>query len=317
MGLRAQPLLTLAGLVAACHGAPRNSFVGAPVLAPASEAEVAHDELLHADLARADSVALRGFGAGLASTFTEDVIYLRGGLPILRGSAAARAVASAEPVGPGVGVRWQPVRADVSLDRKSGYSYGYAIFAVAQDGAPSVHVDRYIAFWRREPAGWRISGYAETYASPPSTLTLPAGAGDGVLADVPMSPRRGALDAIRIADAEFSREASRVGTGDAFGRFAASDAQIFSSAGEFITGPRAISGSFGPATGRSSLVWHPVEGEMASSGDLGFTVGNAVFSDLRDDGTAAARYSKYFTVWKKQKDGSWRYVVDGGSARPP
>ncbi len=199
MGLRAQPLLTLAGLVAACHGAPSNSFVGAPVLAPASEAEVAHDELLHADLARADSVALRGFGAGLASTFTEDVIYLRGGLPILRGSAAARAVAS-------------------------------------------------IAFWRREPAGWRISGYAETYASPPSTLTLPAGASDGVLADVPMSPRRGALDAIRIADAEFSREASRVGTGDAFGRFAASDAQIFSSAGEFITGPRAISGSFGPAS---------------------------------------------------------------------
>jgi ketosteroid isomerase-like protein len=27
-------------------------------------------------------------------------------------------------------------------------------------------------------------------------------------------------------------------------------------------------------------------------------------------------YSKYLTVWKKQRDGSWRFVADGGSARP-
>jgi ketosteroid isomerase-like protein len=28
------------------------------------------------------------------------------------------------------------------------------------------------------------------------------------------------------------------------------------------------------------------------------------------------RFSKYLTIWKKQRDGTWRYVVDGGSARP-
>jgi ketosteroid isomerase-like protein len=45
-------------------------------------------------------------------------------------------------------------------------------------------------------------------------------------------------------------------------------------------------------------------------------VGNAVFTGYREDGARIQRFSKYLTVWKKQRDGSWRYVVDGGSARP-
>jgi ketosteroid isomerase-like protein len=131
-----------------------------------------------------------------------------------------------------------------------------------------------------------------------------------------MARRRGALDAIRAADEDFSRDATKVGTGEAFGRYAAADAQIFSGPGEFITGPGAITDSFGPPDKKSSLVWHPVEGEIAKSGDLGFTVGNAVFTGEREDGAPIVRYSKYLTVWKRQRDGSWRYVVDGGSARP-
>jgi ketosteroid isomerase-like protein len=198
----------------------------------------------------------------------------------------------------------------------SGYTYGYTIYGVAQATAPSLRVDRYIAFWRKEPTGWRIAGYAETYGSPPTPMTLPVAAADSVVADVPMSRRTGAIDAIRNADVEFSLDATKLGTGEAFGQYAAADAQIFSGPGEFITGPGAITESFGPPGRKSSLVWHPVEGEISKSGDLGFTVGNAVFNGEREDGAPIVRYSKYLTVWKRQRDGSWRYVVDGGSARP-
>jgi ketosteroid isomerase-like protein len=297
-------------------GQPGASFAGASLLMPSSEAEAAHDELLRADIARADSVARRGFAEGLASNFASDVLYLRGGLPILRGALAARAVMSAESLGTNATARWQPVRAETSGDHKSGYTYGYAIYGVAQTGAPALRVDRYIAFWRKEAVGWRIAGYAETYGSPPPTMALPDVAADSVVADVPLSRQRGALEAIRGADTDFSRDATKFGTGEAFGRYAAQDAQMFSGPGEFITGPRAISESFGPPGEKSSLVWHPVEGEIAKSGDLGFTVGNAVFNGEREDGAPIVRYSKYLTVWKRQRDGSWRYVVDGGSARP-
>lgn len=301
----------------ACRtGQPGSSFASALILAPLSELEAAHDELLQADLARADSVARLGYAGGLTSTFAAEVLYLRGGLPILRSRAAAHAVVAAEPVGANTAVRWQPVRAETSQDAESGYTYGYTIYGYGTAGAPTLRVDRYIAFWRKRSAGWRIVAYAETYGAPPAALTLSAGVTDSLLADVPMSRRRGALDEIRVADEEFSQAATKLGTGEAFGRYAAQDAQMFSPPGEFITGPLAITGSFGPATEGSSLVWHPVEGEVARSGDLGFTVGNAVFTGVRDDGATLVSYSKYLTVWKRQRDGTWRFVVDGGSARP-
>jgi ketosteroid isomerase-like protein len=218
------------------------------------------------------------------------------------------------------------VRAEVSADGRSGYSYGYTIYGVTvgsapssrvtAGSAPSIRVDRYIAFWRREDAAWRIAAYAETYGAPPAALTLPRAAAAAVLHNEAMPQTRGALESIRAADAAFSALAARIGTGRAFGEYAAENAQIFSTPGEFITGPSAISAAFGPASDNSSLVWHPVAGEAAQSGDLGFTVGNAEFIGKREDGAPVVHYSKYLTVWKKQRDGTWRYVVDGGSARP-
>jgi ketosteroid isomerase-like protein len=294
-------------------GAP---FAGASLLTPLSEAEEAHDALLRADLGRADSVSRLGFPSGLASNFANDVIYLRDGLPIIKGRAAARAVAAAESLGAGTAVRWQPVRAQASADGRSGYSYGYAVYSAVGAAAPTIRLDRYIAFWRREAGGWKIAGYAETYGSPPTTIELPREAASSALPDVPMPRSHGSLEAIRGADTEFSSTAAKLGTGRAFGDFAAENAQIFSTPGEFITGPMAISEAFSESVDQSTLVWHPVAGEAAQSGDIGFTVGNAVFTGRRDDGTPIVRYSKYLTVWKKQRDGRWLYVVDGGNARP-
>lgn len=320
--MRILPVVLLTALAAsACHRgghAPGASFAGASLLTPLSEAEEAHDALLRADLGRADSVARLGFGLGLVSNFADDVVYLRGGLPIVRGRTAAAAIGVAESLSAGTAVRWQPVRAEVSADGRSGYSYGYTILSApaAAGGAPSIRVDRYISFWQRADAGWRITAYAETYEAPPPALALPREARGAVLADAVMPRTRGPLEQVRAADTAFSALAQRVGTGRAFGDFAAENAQIFSTPGEFITGPRAISASFGPSGTSGALVWRPVAGGVSQSGDLGFTVGNAVFTGQREDGGQVVRYSKYLTVWKKQRDGDWRYVVDGGSARP-
>lgn len=317
MRVRALAVIVAMFTPVACRsGQPGSGYVGGSPLVPPSESQAAHDELLQADIARADSVARLGYAAGLTSAFARDVVFLRGGLPILRSRAAAHAVAAAESLGGTTAVRWQPVRAEASQDRESGYSYGYAIFGQGSTGAPTLRVDRYIAFWRKDASGWRIAAYAEMYGSPPPVLPLPPSVADSVLADVPMTRRRGAADELRVADEEFSRAATRLGTGEAFGRYAAPDAQMFSPPGEFITGPVAITGSFGPSSEGSSLVWHPVEGEASGSGDLGYTVGNAVFTGVREDGAAVVRYSKYLTVWKRQRDGGWRFVVDGGSTRP-
>lgn len=48
------------------------------------------------------------------------------------------------------------------------------------------------------------------------------------------------------------------------------------------------------------LFWWPLFAGVANSGDLGFTTGGASIS------------VRYFTVWQRQADGSWRWIYDGG-----
>ncbi len=66
----------------------------------------------------------------------------------------------------------------------------------------------------------------------------------------------------------------------------------------------------------TSLSWTPVRGDMAASGDLGYTYGNYIFKSKNKDGKIVSSYGKYISVWKKQNDGSWKVAVDMGNSSP-
>jgi ketosteroid isomerase-like protein len=82
-----------------------------------------------------------------------------------------------------------------------------------------------------------------------------------------------------------------------------------------ITSREAI-GKQPPWPDGTSLTWTPVKADMAASGDLGYTYGNYVFKSKNKDGKIEISYGKYMSVWKKQKDGSWKVVVDMGNSSP-
>ncbi len=82
--------------------------------------------------------------------------------------------------------------------------------------------------------------------------------------------------------------------------------------GQFpIIGRKDLVKSFENRSGTKDLLWAPVYGEVAESGELGFTWGNWHFTN--QDTTV---YGKYFTVWKKQGDGTWKVLLDGGNSTP-
>jgi hypothetical protein len=60
-----------------------------------------------------------------------------------------------------------------------------------------------------------------------------------------------------------------------------------------------------PAPPGQALKWWPVFAGMAKSGDLGFTTGPFY-------GRGGTTFGFVFTVWRKQPDGSWRWIWDGG-----
>jgi ketosteroid isomerase-like protein len=66
----------------------------------------------------------------------------------------------------------------------------------------------------------------------------------------------------------------------------------------------------------TTLTWTPIKADMAASGDLGYTYGTYVFTSKNKEGKLVASYGKYTSIWKKQKDGQWKVVVDMGNSSP-
>lgn len=58
--------------------------------------------------------------------------------------------------------------------------------------------------------------------------------------------------------------------------------------------------------GERNLFWSPSLAAIARSGDFGFTTGPVSFDAARTP------RGQYFTVWRRQADGAWRWLFDGG-----
>jgi ketosteroid isomerase-like protein len=59
-----------------------------------------------------------------------------------------------------------------------------------------------------------------------------------------------------------------------------------------------------------TLTWEPRNGAVAKSGELGYTYG--IYS-LRPSIKDTVIYGTYVSIWKKDKDGTWKYILDSGN----
>src|SRR3989442_15328034 len=61
-----------------------------------------------------------------------------------------------------------------------------------------------------------------------------------------------------------------------------------------------------------SLTWEPVQSDVGSGGDLGYTVGRGGAHYKDDKGAPATSTGRDLTIWKVQRDSSWKGVQDIG-----
>jgi ketosteroid isomerase-like protein len=308
--MRSLPVVLAAMSIVACVRHPKPAPL--PALGPA------RDSLIRLDLTRADSVALLGPVEGMVSLLAEDVVFLAAGAPPVYGRDAARRLLSTDAAAPGTVITWQPLGGELSADHRFAYTFGVAARA-ARQGERGLDLARYIAFWRRDGApglrsGWRIAAYSDVGSWPPRNT--PVAPEDQLPPPRQLSLRAAELTAtLRATDAAFSDLADRMGLAEAFSTYAAPDGSIFDGP-ELVIGPRALREFFTATNGALSLTWQPVYAGVAESEDLGFTVGEYVATLRGPSGAAVQRFGKYLTVWKRQRDGKWKFVIDGGSSRP-
>ena len=92
----------------------------------------------------------------------------------------------------------------------------------------------------------------------------------------------------------------------------ADDSIVKPNEGEFpIIGKIALAKNWVGKSGPTTLSWEPFKAEASISGDIGYTLGNWKY--ITKD---SILYGNYYTIWKKQINGSWKVVADGGNNTP-
>ena len=122
------------------------------------------------------------------------------------------------------------------------------------------------------------------------------------------------LKAIVETERAFARTSEEKGTREAFNAFIADDGILFR--------PTPVFGKkwmqehpLPPSPTRSVLSWLPILAEVSRAGDLGYTTGPWQFQkDIKDAKPTA--FGNFMTVWKKQAEGSWKFVLDLGISNP-
>lgn len=135
-----------------------------------------------------------------------------------------------------------------------------------------------------------------------------------VLGIASVAQGQSALQEMVKTEQAFSKMAEEQNARDAFMAFIADDGLLFR--------PGAVNGKkwmnehpVPPSDKKPLLAWQPSFAGMAASGDMGFTTGPwEAKGDINDEKPSG--YGHFVTVWKKQADGSWKFVVDLGISHP-
>ena len=299
-------------LCVAISASPMLSTAQAPVTATAP-AKAAREALLQADRSLSAAALSKGFAEGVAEALAGDALFLYEGAPIVAGRAKVLELLKSQPALSGLRAQWQPLVALVSSDGSLGATWGVAAISSAGKPDSALRFGKYVSTWRRGPGGaWQLAAHVDmglVGGTPVLSPSLTEGTASRT------NPLTGAGAAFAQADIDFAKLAAASGAPAAFGAFAAPDAATLPGSGEIIVGPPAIKARMLESPlAAATWDWRPVYSEGAASGDLGFTVGEATIKIPGPNGVTDY-HSKYLTVWRRQPDGTVRFVVDGGNGR--
>jgi ketosteroid isomerase-like protein len=110
----------------------------------------------------------------------------------------------------------------------------------------------------------------------------------------------------------FSQMAKDKGVPEAFKYFAAEDV-VLQRNNQLVIGKSELIAFYENQGGEdkgASLTWKPDFVDVAASGDLGYTYGQYTYSYPDSTGMRIENKGVFHTVWKRQADGSWRFVWD-------
>ena len=123
--------------------------------------------------------------------------------------------------------------------------------------------------------------------------------------------RNKATQEIAQAEKDFEKMASEKGIAEAFWFFADSNAVIKRNNDTLIKGKENIRNFYSTAFYKTASVkWSPDFIDVSEKGDMAYTYGKYIWQSKDSSGKTNEFKGVFHTVWKRQKDGNWKYVWD-------
>lgn len=275
--------------------------------------QTAVDELLAADRQFSAAGARANAAIAVSAMFADDVAMPTPPAGFARGRAKAVEALLANPDTAKSRAEWTPIRGGIAADGQHGFTFGYMTLH-RPDGTREAL--KYLSYWIRQKEGWRVAVFKRNRSAEATgrhdmmAPALPEQLVSPTSDPAAIAKHRESLEA---AERAFSDEAQKIGLGLAFARFGSDDAVNMGPPGgsRFIVGATEIGRSIGAGLppNTSPVAWAPEQVIIASSGDLGVTVGF-----LRRNAPLKAGQSPtipFITVWRRARvSDPWRYVAE-------
>lgn len=123
-----------------------------------------------------------------------------------------------------------------------------------------------------------------------------------------ISPTFASSDEILNADREFSKRSAEIGIRKAYYEYMSDDAVLLRPQTQPLKGASAVEYLSLVNDEDYTLTWEPSDATIASSGDMGFSYGIYELTSQSE-----TYKGTYVNIWKKQRDGTWKFVLNAGN----
>lgn len=264
------------------------------------------EELLAADRSYSAAASRSDVVQALLPMFADDIVMPLPNRTFAEGRAAVEQALRGNPNNVKSRAEWTPIRGGISADGTHGFTFGY--MTIRRDTL--VSRAKYMAYWIKGAQGWKVAVYKRA-GVPEGAISLEMMPPALPTALVPAISDRAVIDGhargVAAAEQAFSDEAQVIGIGPAFTKYGRADAVNMGPGPGYVVGAEAIgAGIGGPgAPAGSPVVWKSDKVLVASSGDLGISIG---MIRPKDDPSAG---SPFFTIWKRESPTApWRYIAE-------
>lgn len=120
-------------------------------------------------------------------------------------------------------------------------------------------------------------------------------------------------DALKTVDIEFSDLSRQKGIKEAFLAYTAENGVLLRPFMMPVVGYDDVKKFMEEGDSNFQLTWEPLYADVSASGEMGYTYGlyTGIYKD--EKGVEQTTRGTYVSIWKKDKDGNWKFVLDTGN----